>query len=249
MLAAPESRSIRSVVALVAALALLAVLPAVASASWWHPGPPPPGVDLTNADRCDFLDTAQCLLPWPNDYFTIADRHSETGRRLNISIDSVPRNKNDVPIDPTEQNRSDGFSPGNMIITKVPGLDTPEAFKRTGAVPVTDIARTYDRRQPIVVINTRTKKRHLIWSELDANPTNPADVNLLIRPGRELRRGHALHRRAAQPQGLRRQHAPSVGRLQALPRRPAHQQPGDRAPPPAHGVALPDALAGRHRAP
>ena len=70
-----------------------------------------------------------------------------------------------------------------MIITKVPGLDTPEAFERTGAVPITDIARTYDRRQPIVVINTRTKKRHLIWSELDANPTNPADVNLLIRPG------------------------------------------------------------------
>ena len=94
----------------------------------------------------------------------------------------MPRNKNDVPIDPTEQNRADGFSPGNLIITKVPGLDTPEAFRRTGAVPVTDLARAYDRKQPIVVINTRTKKRHLIWSELDANPTNPADVNLLIRP-------------------------------------------------------------------
>ncbi len=183
MPARPESRSLRNLVALLAALALLAVAPAAASASWWHPGPPPPEVDLTNADRCDFLDPAQCLLPWPNDYFTVSDRHSETGRRLNISIDSVPRNKNDVPIDPTEQNRSDGFSPGNMIITKVPGLDTPEAFKRTGAVPVTDLARTYDRKQPIVVINTRTKKRHLIWSELDANPTNPADVNLLIRPG------------------------------------------------------------------
>ena len=182
MLARPESRRLRSVFALLAAMALLAVVPAAASARWW-PGPPPPGVDLTNADRCDFLDTAQCLLPWPNDYFTVADRHSETGRRLNISIDSVPRNRNDVPIDPTEQNRSDGFSPGNMIITKVPGLDTPEAFKSTGAVPITDLARAYDRKQPVVVINTRTKKRHLIWSELDANPTNPADVNLLIRPG------------------------------------------------------------------
>ena len=64
----------------------------------------------------------------------------------------------------------------------MPGLDTPAAFQRTGAVPITDLARAYDRRQPIVVINTRTKKRHLIWSELDANPTNPADVNLLIRP-------------------------------------------------------------------
>ena len=70
----------------------------------------------------------------------------------------MPRNKDGEPIDPTEYNRSDGFSPGNLIITKVPGLDTPAAFQRTGAVPITDIGRTYDRRQPIVVINTRTKQ-------------------------------------------------------------------------------------------
>ena len=70
-------------------------------------------MDLTNADRCDFLDPAQCLLPWPNDYFTVGDRHSETGRRVNLSPDSVPRNKDGVPIDPTEHNRADGFSPGN----------------------------------------------------------------------------------------------------------------------------------------
>jgi hypothetical protein len=162
-----------------AALLALAV-PATASATWSDA--PPPGVDLTNADRCDFLDPAQCLFPWPNDYFTVPDRHTDTGRRINFQAASMPVNKNGELIDPTEYNRSDGFSPGNMILTKVPGLDTAAAFQKTGAVPVTDIGRTYDRRQPIVVINTRTKKRHLIWSELDANPTNPADVNLIIRP-------------------------------------------------------------------
>ena len=175
-----ESGRLRSLVALIAALALSALAPALATAR--PPQGPPPGVDLTNADRCDFLDPAQCLLPWPNDYFTVRDRTTETGRRVNLSVDSVPRNIDGVPVDPTEYNRADGFSPGQLIITKVPGLDTPAAFQRTGAVPVTDIGRTYDRRQPIVVINTRTHKRHLIWSELDANPTNPADVNLLIRP-------------------------------------------------------------------
>ena len=39
---------------------------------------------------------------------------------------------------------------------KVPGLDTPAAIARTGAVPVTDLARAYDPKAPIVVINART---------------------------------------------------------------------------------------------
>ena len=58
----------------------------------------------------------------------------------------MPVNKNGEVIDPTEWNRSDGFSPGNLILTKVPGLDTPAAFAKTGAVPITDIGRTYDRK-------------------------------------------------------------------------------------------------------
>jgi hypothetical protein len=161
---------------LLAAAVLAPAAPAAAS-----PGAPL-GVDLTNGDRCDFLDPAACLFPWPNDYYTVATRKTETGRRVNLSVDSMPRNSSGVPVDPTEYNRADGFSPGQLIVTKVPGLDTPEAFRRTGAVPVTDIGRTYDRDAPIVVIDTKTKKRHLIWSELDANPTNPADVALLIRP-------------------------------------------------------------------
>ena len=44
-----------------------------------------------------------------------------------------------------DYNRVDGFSPGQTIVLKVPGLDTPAAFANTGAVPITDSARTYDR--------------------------------------------------------------------------------------------------------
>ena len=56
-------------------------------------------------------------------------------------------------------------------MTKVPGLDTPAALAQTGAVPITDLARTYDRRQPVVLINARTLRRQLIWAELDSNAT------------------------------------------------------------------------------
>ena len=33
-----------------------------------------------------------------------------------------------------------------------------------------------------MVINARTRERQLIWSELDANPADPRDVTLIVRP-------------------------------------------------------------------
>ncbi|GAC1321015.1 MAG: hypothetical protein NVSMB25_14200 [Thermoleophilaceae bacterium] len=136
-----------------------------------------------DADRCDFLDPAVCLQPFPNDYYTVPDSTTDTGRRVNLNILSMPRNRFGKPIDPAGWNRNDGFSPGSSIETKVPGLDTPEAFRRTGAVPIGDMAQSFDPQQPVVVINTRTLERQLIWAELDANPARPQDVNLIIRPG------------------------------------------------------------------
>ena len=132
--------------------------------------------------RCDPLDPSVCLQPWPNDYFTVPDKSTDTGLRVNLDLASMPRNSGGKPIDPTDWNRNDGFSPGQEIVTHVPGLDNPLAFHRTGAVPITDIERTYDPRQPIVVLNADTGKRQLIWSELDANASDPSTTNLLIRP-------------------------------------------------------------------
>ncbi|HYP48616.1 MAG TPA: hypothetical protein VEQ61_08275 [Thermoleophilaceae bacterium] len=151
----------------------------------------PPGydVDLSTADRCDPIDPARCLFPWPNDYFTRRDPGSDTGRRLALPLESMPANASGKHIDPSDWNRSDGFSPGSTIVVKVPGLDTPAAFERSGLVPVTDMRRAYARRQPVVVINARTRKRHLIWAELDSNAAKPEDTALLIRPGKNFKEG------------------------------------------------------------
>jgi hypothetical protein len=138
---------------------------------------------------CDPLDPAVCLQPWPNDYFTVPDSTTDTGRRLDLNILAMPRNIANNPIRPDEWNRNDGFSPGQKIVTKVPGLDTPAAFQNTGAVPITDMAQFRRPDQPIVVINAATRQRHLIWSELDSNPANPSDVNLIIRPGVNFQEG------------------------------------------------------------
>ena len=150
----------------------------------------PQGAAFQNPGRCDPLDPAVCLQPFPTDHFTVADASTDTGKRLALNIASMPQSNLGVPISPAEHNRNDGFSPGSMLITKVPGLESPAAFEQTDPVPITDIARSYDEDAPIVVIDTATGERHLIWSELDANPLNPADVNLIIRPAVNFEEGH-----------------------------------------------------------
>src|SRR3954471_12105517 len=120
----------------------------------------PPPEQARTPDGCDPLDPSVCMLPFPNDLYTTADPSTRTGRRLDFSLLGMPRNVAGKPIDPTDMNRADGFSPGNPIITRVPALDGPEAFQRTGAVPITDMARYADRDQPIVVIDSATGERH-----------------------------------------------------------------------------------------
>ena len=158
-------------------------------------------VPLENADRCDFLDPAVCLQPFPNDYFTKDDASTATGKRLNLNIESMPANTDGVHIDPTDMNRGDGFSPGSLITVKIPGVDTPAAFENSGFVDQNDL-HAYDAAdQPVIVINAETGERQPIWAELDSNPTtvDPSDagpggigadpgntgpVNLIIRPAK-----------------------------------------------------------------
>src|SRR4051794_33711615 len=140
----------RRVLVLAAAAAVLGVLPASASAA------------------CDPIGGGACLLPFPNDFFTVRDARTPTGLRLHLRRADMPANTAGVHIDPRDWNRADGFSPGQQITVRVPGLDTPAAFKRSGIVPVTDIARSLDRRQPVVLIDARSGKRRLIWGELDS---------------------------------------------------------------------------------
>jgi hypothetical protein len=155
-------------------------------------GPP---IDTSNADRCDFLDPRVCLQPWPNDYFTVPDSSTDTGRRLHLNVNSMPANRFGTHIDPTDFNRADGFSPGNLITVKVPQVETQAAFDNSGFVPVNNLHRYDDDNQPVVVIDAATGERQPIFAELDANPNhytpgNTQDVNLIIRPTRNFEEGH-----------------------------------------------------------
>ena len=152
-------------------------------------GSPPKGA------KCDPFDPSLCMQPFPNDYFTVADPSTDTGRRLNFQADAMPQNKDGVPIDPTDFNRADGFSPGSAITVKIPEVETQQAFDNTGFVPLTDPGAYADENQPAVVIDADTGDRQPIFAELDANPNHyqpgdTADVNLIIRPTVNFLEGH-----------------------------------------------------------
>lgn len=140
---------------------------------------------------CDILDPSHCLFPFPSDHFTVpaaagspqSELNGGTGKRINFNIAGMPRNVAGKPIDPTEWNRNDGYSPGQMIITYVPEIGTVKDATTgkpfgpiKGAVPLTDLSQYTAPDAPIIVLDTgpvgmpfMTPVRHMIWAEIDLN--------------------------------------------------------------------------------
>ena len=128
---------------------------------------------------CDFLDPSFCMYPFPNDWLTVSDPSTDTGRRVHFATDAMPLNNALTPIVAGDYNLNDGFSPGASILLHVPNVD----LSMTGAAPITDIARSLDTNAPIVVVNATTLAHQLFWAELDANASSEPGRSLIIRPG------------------------------------------------------------------
>jgi hypothetical protein len=134
-------------------------------------------VEAPNADRCDPIDLANCLAPFPNDYFTVPDPSTGTGRRVALNPASMMSNTDGVSTFMPELNRNDGFSPNNIIVSRVPGIETPAAFKANDIVPQMDIGKYDDPSQRVLLLNADTGQRHPIWAEIDMVPGTPNPHN------------------------------------------------------------------------
>jgi hypothetical protein len=155
------------------------------------------GLDPTNPQACDSLDPAQCMLPYPDDWFTRPDTTSATGRRLDLNVLAMPRNVEGKPIEPQEWNRSDGFSAGAQILTVVPGLTKNSDLTSAHVPTVTDLSENSDPAAGVVLLDTATGERWPVWAEVDqytqmAGPEPSLDVqqDLMIHPARNLTDGH-----------------------------------------------------------
>ncbi|MBM4243004.1 MAG: hypothetical protein FJ148_04210 [Deltaproteobacteria bacterium] len=123
------------------------------------------GIDLRDAERCDVLAPQRCLLPLPNDFYTVADGAQPTGRRVAFAADSLPANAAGKHVDPTEWNRNDGFSPGSAVLAFLPGVD----LAASGAARIDAIGRSLDDDSPTVIVDLATGERRPHWAELDLN--------------------------------------------------------------------------------
>jgi hypothetical protein len=150
-------------------------------------GPAEPVFEALAGDGCDELDAKRCLLPFPNDRFTTTDATTPTGLRVDLDVAAMPRNVAGLPIRPDEWNRNDGFSPGAMALTHVPGLDLEgsfgleaDDFDETGVAQLRAPALSLHPDAPIVLLNADTGERHPYVAELDTHPDTPDDQRLLI---------------------------------------------------------------------
>ena len=142
-----------------------------------------PAVNTENG--CEFIAEpveGVCMLPFPDDYYTVEDPTSHTGRRVHFSDEALPANSEGKHIEAAPYNASDGFSPGSVILVKVPGVDTAADLHANKAVPINHIGEYTKGNAPVVVIDAKTGQRWPIWVEIDSNASNPANALLEIHP-------------------------------------------------------------------
>jgi hypothetical protein len=131
---------------------------------------------------CDRLDDAACLLPFPNDSFI-------KGGKVALTTAQMPRNKDGKAIDASGWKGLDGFSPGSVILTKVPGIQTDAALKKTGAVSLSALSRYTDKNAPVIVWDATSRRRWPIWAEVDNN-AKAGNRLLEIHPAKNFLEGH-----------------------------------------------------------
>ncbi|MHB8572972.1 MAG: hypothetical protein ACYDAY_08460 [Candidatus Dormibacteria bacterium] len=174
--------------------------PAAATAPWVPPAADNwagHGLDPANPAGCDPLDGAQCMLPYPNDWFTRPDPASATGRRLDLVLAGMPRNAAGQPIETQEWNRSDGFSAGAQILTLVPGMTSNADLAPSGLPPVTDLGMNGQDNLGVVLLDEETGQRWPVWAEVDQYTqeagvvsTGSVQQDLMIHPAVNLADGH-----------------------------------------------------------
>ena len=146
-------------------------------------------IDITveHPDRCEVVGET-CLLPFPSDALTVADGSTATGRRVNLSAESLPANADGTPIDPSRQNRNDGFSPGSAALVLFPGVDT----EASGLPPITDIAASLDPDSASVIVDATTGEVWPHWAEIDSNAPDDSRRGLFLRPAVNYPEGHRI---------------------------------------------------------
>ncbi len=129
--------------------------------------------------------TAECLLPWPSDFLTVADAASPTGRRLAIPEGALPAAPTAKPFEVAPFNTADGAPTTAPILVHF-GV----AVAKTYLAGYEAAAASVDPKSPIALFALETGERVPFLSEMDRNhPQQSGRHALIIRPIRPLELG------------------------------------------------------------
>ncbi|MCB8970056.1 MAG: hypothetical protein M9964_07735 [Solirubrobacterales bacterium] len=153
----------------------------------------PGTVDLSRASECDFIgnqDQSMCMVPFPDDFYTRSDADSATGRRIDFKTSAMPANDAGVHIAADSYNLNDGFSPGETIVVRIPGINTQADLDANNHPQLAQLGTYADADTSFVVIDAQTGERQPIWAEIDSNSTDPNRTAVLIHPSVNFASGH-----------------------------------------------------------
>ena len=135
--------------------------------------------DAVNPD-CDPLNDGHCAMPWPSNLYLTDDAATATGKRLTFGATTLPKNFQNVHIDPAPYARRDGYSVGTPLLVRFPNLDT------TGMATERDLTPSLADDAKVLwfkVAADGTLSRVPYFVELDAQDPDPAKKTLFVRPG------------------------------------------------------------------
>lgn len=124
---------------------------------------------------------AQCIYPWPSNYYTEADAESPTGLRIALSAGLLPTNVDGAAFPIELVNGQQGFTPNAQIrFALAAGVDV------AALPPIDDIGRSLADDAPIVLVRASDGTRWPYFAEADANDQEGDPRTIFVRPMRRL---------------------------------------------------------------
>ncbi|MCY1012632.1 hypothetical protein OV079_45290 [Nannocystis pusilla] len=121
---------------------------------------------------------ADCMLPYPSDFFLVEDAGLPGGVRVALTEQAVPKTMMGVAVDNLASHPADGFSHHMPILALFPeGIDTQNLTFHSDGGDATLAATS-----PTLLIEADTGELVPHWVELDAMTSDPTRQALIVRP-------------------------------------------------------------------
>ncbi len=178
----PRRRDVRFAAARTFAVALLTAATVPGGAAAAQGRAPTPGASL--AHPCNPVSVSACGLPFPSDMFTVADRRSPTGRRIDVDDALVTASYTSQVPRSTSPSRvldgATGFSASTPVLFELDGAPDPASLPADGG-------------DALVAYDTTTGDRVAVRVEVDAEAAGTTQPSAGVRAWPAVRFDHAHH--------------------------------------------------------